>query len=122
MDRRSSNVAKRSAAASGAVGAARARPRAKATDPDSTRQAILDAALDLFAERGFHGTAVPLVAERAGVGAGTVYRYFASKEALVNELFQFWKHELGRTLLTDFPHSAGMRQQFHEVWRRISQF
>jgi TetR/AcrR family transcriptional regulator, repressor of fatR-cypB operon len=86
------------------------------------RQAILDAALDLFAERGFHGTAVPLVAQRAGVGAGTVYRYFASKEALVNELFQFWKHELGRTLLTDFPLTAGMRQQFHEVWRRISQF
>jgi AcrR family transcriptional regulator len=86
------------------------------------RQAILDAALDLFAERGFHGTAVPLVAERAGVGAGTVYRYFDSKEALVNELFQLWKHELGRALLENFPLEAPMRQQFHEVWRRINQF
>jgi AcrR family transcriptional regulator len=86
------------------------------------RQAILDAALDLFAERGFHGTAVPLVAERAGVGAGTVYRYFASKEALVNELFQFWKHELGRALLYDFPIQAEMREQFHEVWLRLNRF
>jgi TetR/AcrR family transcriptional regulator, repressor of fatR-cypB operon len=86
------------------------------------RQAILDAALDLFAERGFHGTAVPLVAERAGVGAGTVYRYFDSKEALVNELFQFWKHELGRALLYEFPVGAPMQEQFHEVWTRLHRF
>src|SRR5258706_8131639 len=86
------------------------------------RQAILDAALDLFAARGFHGTAVPLVAERAGVGAGTVYRYFASKEALVNDLFQFWKHELGRALLYEFPLAAPMRTQFHEVWTRMHRF
>jgi AcrR family transcriptional regulator len=86
------------------------------------RQAILDAALDLFAERGFHGTAVPLVAERAGVGAGTVYRYFDSKEALVNELFRFWKHELGRALLYEFPVGVKMREQFHEIWLRLNRF
>jgi AcrR family transcriptional regulator len=86
------------------------------------RQAILDAALDLFAERGFHGTAVQLVARRAGVGAGTVYRYFESKEALVNELFRFWKHELGRALLYDFPVDAPMQEQFHEVWTRLHRF
>ena len=86
------------------------------------RQAILDAALDLFAERGFHGTAVPLVADRAGVGAGTVYRYFDSKEALVNELFQFWKQLLGRALLEDFPLNKGTRAQFHEIWKRLFEF
>jgi AcrR family transcriptional regulator len=86
------------------------------------RQAILDAALELFAERGFHGTAVPLVAERAGVGAGTVYRYFASKEALVNELYQVWKQQLGRAILEDFPLAAPTREQFHELWRRMHQF
>lgn len=36
---------------------------------------------------------MPLVAERAGVGAGTIHRSFASKEVLVNELFRFWKTE-----------------------------
>jgi TetR/AcrR family transcriptional regulator, repressor of fatR-cypB operon len=50
------------------------------------REAILNAALQLFTEFGFHGTAMPQVAERAGVGAGTIYRYFTSKEALVNTL------------------------------------
>ncbi|MBA3542140.1 MAG: helix-turn-helix transcriptional regulator, partial [Deltaproteobacteria bacterium] len=38
---------------------------------DDKRRIILDAALTVFAERGFHGTAVPEVAEAAGVGTGT---------------------------------------------------
>lgn len=91
-------------------------------DPGGKREAILGAALVLFAERGFHGTAVPLVAERAGVGAGTVYRYFESKEALVNALFQEWKAALGRALLQDFPATAPPRQQFHVFWHKLCRF
>lgn len=86
------------------------------------REAILDAALELFAERGFHGTVVPDVAERAGVGAGTLYRYFESKEALVNALFQQWKGVLMNTLLHEFPVGAAPRQQFHEFWKRLGCF
>ena len=58
------------------------------------REAILAAATELFVERGFHGTTVPEIAERAGVGAGTIYRHFASKEAVVNELFRLHKQAL----------------------------
>jgi len=59
--------------------------RAAVTDK---REAIMGAALDLFVERGFHGTAVPEIAQAAGVGAGTIYRYFEHKEALVNALYR----------------------------------
>jgi TetR/AcrR family transcriptional regulator, repressor of fatR-cypB operon len=86
------------------------------------QDAILDAALELFAERGFHGTAVPLVAEKAGVGAGTLYRYFDSKEAIVNAVYQKWKAELGRTLMTDFPLGKPPREQFRDLWRRLCAF
>jgi|SRR5579871_4384938 len=86
------------------------------------REALLDAALDLFAELGFHGATVPQVAERAGVAAGTLYHYFESKEGLVNVLFQKWKQELGRVLMTDFPFAEPMRVQFHEIWRRLAEF
>lgn len=89
--------------------------------PDK-REAILGAALELFAERGFDGTAVLLVAERAEVGAGTIYRYFDSKEALVNAVFRHWKVLLGESMLRDFPSSAPMRQQFHVFWRRLAAF
>ena len=58
------------------------------------RSAILDAALVLMSERTFAGTPMPLIAERAEVGAGTIYRYFESKEALGNEVFRVCEREL----------------------------
>lgn len=86
------------------------------------REAILDAALKLFSERGFHGTAVPLVAAQAHVGAGTVYRYFSSKEALVNALYQHWKNQLSLTLFAELPETLSARARFSEVWQRLWRF
>ena len=88
----------------------------------SKREAILDAALHLFAERGFHGTAVPLVAKRAQVGAGTVYRYFDSKEALVNVLYREWKVRLSDAVLHEFPFDQTFREQLHVYWTRTVEF
>lgn len=45
-------------------------------------QAILDCATKVFAEVGFQKTEMQVIAEKAGVGKGTVYRYFGSKEEL----------------------------------------
>jgi len=88
----------------------------------SKREAILEAALLLFAERGFHGTPVPLMAKKAGVGAGTIYRYFESKEALVNALYQRWKGRLGELVLTDFQLDASPREQLRQYWTRMCTF
>ncbi len=99
----------------------RKRARAPGTGTDK-REAILSAALELFAERGFHGTAVPEVAKRARVAAGTVYLYFESKEALVNALFQQWKSALFAELMRDFPVGGAIRKQFHEIWQRLGRF
>lgn len=60
----------------------------------TTRDRILDAALDVFYEKGFHLAKVDEIAERAGVGKGTLYRYFANKEKLFNELLQVRLQEL----------------------------
>ncbi len=92
-----------------------------AEKPDK-REAVLDAALELFAERGFHGTAVPLVAEKAKVGAGTIYRYFPSKEALVNALYQRHKGAFGEFVLAGFPQAAPFREQFRHFWSSACAF
>lgn len=89
---------------------------------DDKREAILGAALELFAERGFHGTAVPQIADKAGVGAGTIYRYFASKEAIVNALYQRWKEALGATLMDEFPFDKPARAQLEHVVVRLFGF
>lgn len=86
------------------------------------REAILEAALDLFGERGFHGTAVPLVAERAKVGAGTIYRYFESKEQLVNALYQREKRAMLDALLADFPFDRPPREQFRTFFLRMASY
>lgn len=93
----------------------------RATD-HTKRTAILDAALELFVERGFHGTAVPELARRAGVGAGTIYRHFKGKEQLVNELYRMWKLKLADELLTDFPFADPPRRQFAAYWERYTRF
>jgi TetR/AcrR family transcriptional regulator, fatty acid metabolism regulator protein len=59
---------------------------ARAGAPDKRRM-ILDAAIRVFAERGFHHCRVSDVADEAGVAYGLVYHYFGSKEEILNQLF-----------------------------------
>ena len=51
------------------------------------RRLILDAAIRVFARRGFHHCRVSDVADEAGVAYGLVYHYFGSKEEILNQLF-----------------------------------
>jgi AcrR family transcriptional regulator len=60
---------------------------------DSKEKEILEAAAAVFAERGFRTTRVADVAERAGIGKGTVYEYFRSKEDLFLRLFDWYTNE-----------------------------
>lgn len=90
--------------------------------PTEKREAVLRAALELFSQRGLHGTAVPLVAERAGVGIGTIYRYFETKEDLVNAVYRQQKAALLEALRKGFPADAPAREQFHALWNRLVDF
>ena len=51
-----------------------------------TKQRILDAALEVFGERGFRGASVDDVAEAAGVTKGAIYYYFTDKDDLARDL------------------------------------
>ena len=60
--------------------------RGRKAEPAARRDAILDAALTVFAERGFEAARLDDVAVRAGVAKGTLYLYFKDKEALFEEV------------------------------------
>jgi AcrR family transcriptional regulator len=67
--------------------AAKAVSRARSEEQRQAKlQAILDAALDVFAEKGFADARLDDVAARAGVAKGTIYLYAKSKEALFETL------------------------------------
>jgi AcrR family transcriptional regulator len=86
------------------------------------RDAILDAALALFCERTYDGTPVPLVAERAGVAVGTIYRCFADKEALVNAVYRRAKTDMRAELTRDVVAGLDAREEFHRWWLGLWRF
>ena len=52
------------------------------------RGRIIDAAVAVFAEKGFHAARVSDVAKRAGVADGTIYLYFKNKDDILISLFE----------------------------------
>ena len=78
-------------------------PRRDST-PGPKRDAILRAAIDVFADRGFFSAQVADIARAAGVAAGTVYLYFKSKDDLLVSIFDRSMREgltLGRAAVAD---------------------
>jgi AcrR family transcriptional regulator len=71
--------------------------RKKLTKRGSKRRVqVMSAARRLFAEQGYHGTAVGEVCDELGVGKGVFYWYFESKEELFRELLRTSLYELRR--------------------------
>lgn len=68
-------------------------PKQKRADEKKSR--ILDAALELFAAKGFHGTTAKAIAARAGVATGSFYRYFRDKKAVFMAVCLRMEKEIG---------------------------
>lgn len=88
----------------------------------SKRAAIETAALELFVERGFHGTTVPEIARRAGVGTGTLYLYHCSKDRLLNHLYQQWQHACFARLTAAARGARTPRETFSAFWHSFVRF
>ncbi|TYR80464.1 TetR/AcrR family transcriptional regulator [Priestia megaterium] len=89
----------------------------------SKHQDIFSASLLLFAEKGFDATTIPMIAKTANVGAGTIYRYFKSKDDLVNELFQRYVSEFLTCIQNGFSNqTTGFRERFHYIFNGMVKF
>jgi AcrR family transcriptional regulator len=78
--------------------------------------AILDAAIQVIAQRGLAATPTSAISKAAGVAEGTLFTYFKTKDALVNALYLQIKGEMADAMVADFPHHAAIRQQLQYVW------
>lgn len=58
------------------------------------RKIILDSALELFAENGFHATSISLIAKKASISKGLIYNYFESKNDILEEIIDQGFHEI----------------------------
>lgn len=83
------------------------------------RAAVIQAALELVAEQGFHGTPMALVAEKAGVAAGTIYRYFESKDDLIRGIYQHLEQRLTAALKENYPEGSPVRERYVHMGKVI---
>ena len=85
---------------------------------EDKRNAILDGATRLFAERGLAAAPTSEISERAGVAEGTLFTYFKTKDDLINALYREIKLELADAMMSDFPRKKNVRTRLRHVWDR----
>jgi len=79
--------------------------------PDK-RDEIVKASLELIAEHGFHGAPMAMIADRARVGAGTIYRYFENKDVLITELYRELEERIYPVIQEGYAPEKPIRERF----------
>lgn len=80
------------------------------------RQQILQATADMIAEYGLQACPMSKISARAGCGAGTIYRYFETKEELVKALFEDLIERLTEACLHEYDATQPLRDRFYRLW------
>jgi AcrR family transcriptional regulator len=83
---------------------------------------IVRASLELIAELGFHGVPMSMIAKKAGVGAGTIYRYFKSKDALITELHQELENKISASLRQGYSVEQPLKERFLYLNRELLRY
>ena len=86
-------------------------------DRGDKRPRLVDAACAVFAEKGYASTRVADIAERAGVGKGTVYEYFSSKEELLFAVFEVTNAEISVRLDEALAEGGSAEEQLLNLLR-----
>ena len=88
---------------------------------EQRRRAIFEAALHVFARKGYHGTSISDVVAEAGVARGTFYQYFDSKNAIFHELVEELLREIRSVIsgVDPSPDAPPVREQLELLVTRI---
>ena len=86
------------------------------------RQLIIESAEQLLATDGFSGLSMQKVANQAGVAAGTIYRYFDDKEALIQEIKLNIMQRVALAIQENVQDSDPIKVRFRTMWLNIWHF
>src|SRR5271163_2593720 len=89
---------------------------------EDKRNAILDAATRLFAERGLTAAPTSEISKYARVAEGTLFTYFNTKDELINALYREIKLQLADAMMSDFPRKKNVQARLQHVWDRYIQW
>ena len=82
--------------------------------PDEKKRRIFEVALKIFTERGFHNITMDEIAAASGVAKGTVYRYFTSKEDLLDQLLMTTSQKVVERFSTTFTGERDILEEIQE--------
>lgn len=85
----------------------------KIVDKEEKKASIVHAAVRVFARRGVANTKMVQIAEAAGIGKGTIYEYFSSKEELLVAAFHVFIEEAGRSIENKIIKTSDPVDQLH---------
>lgn len=83
------------------------------------KENIMLAAIKLFTERGYDGTTISMIAKEANVSVGLMYRYFESKEELINTLFKNNIDNIENHIKINFPFDKSIKEKFDYCYNKI---
>src|SRR5262245_22646324 len=96
------------------------RPRLSSSAVEQRRRALIEAAVQLIADKGFDATQVADVASAAGTGHGTVYRYFRDKAELLDGVMAYAVERV-MAALSDVPPTANTLEEYRRQSDRIGE-
>ena len=85
-----------------------------------TRQRLLDAAAELFAERGIEASSVDAIAERAERTSGAIYDHFGSKPGLLFALLEGWVDDVAVAIGAELATATSLDERLAALWRNVS--
>lgn len=97
-------------------------PEFRWTAKAGKREAILASAFEVFHQKGFYQAKIEEIAQRAGVGKGTVYLYFSSKEHLLREMLKEVVHHYLSMLRQRMAAAPTPRERLHVLFRTHAAF
>lgn len=83
---------------------------------------ILNAALALIVERGLQRTPMSMIAERAEVGIGTIYKYFKNKDDIINGIYVKLKEEEAEMIFVNNGFTEDIKTIFQDYYGRMIDF
>ncbi len=88
---------------------------------EDKRNAILSAAIQVFAERGL-GAPTAAITSAAGIAEGSLFTYFKTKDELINALYRDLKVGLADSMMSGFPRKQSVRHRLEHVWNGYVQW
>jgi AcrR family transcriptional regulator len=80
------------------------------------KERFLQVALDLFVEQGIQNTSTAQIARRAGTASGTLFLYFSTKQALVDELALWLSQQEAEWVRRQLAPQMSVREMFFAIW------